>query len=48
MQAGEYKEACGLMSSGKCSAIRPAAVEAFSQEFKKLKNGYEYINVKDF
>lgn len=48
IQAWEYQEACWLMSSSKCSAIRPAAVESFSQEFKKLKNGYEYINIKDF
>lgn len=48
LQAKEFKEACALMSSGKCSSIRPAAVAAFSQEFLKLKNGYEYISVKDF
>jgi hypothetical protein len=48
VQAKEFKEACGLLSSGKCSAIRQAAVDAFSQEFLKLTNGYEYISVKDF
>lgn len=48
LQAREFKEACAMMSSGKCSSIRVAAVEAFSQEFLKLKNWYEYISVKDF
>lgn len=48
LQAKEFKQACGLLSSGKCSAIRQAAVDAFSQEFLKLQNGYEYISVKDF
>lgn len=48
IQAKEFKEACGLMSTSKCSAVRQAAVDAFSQEFLKLKNWYEYISVKDF
>lgn len=48
LQAKEFKEACSIMSSAKCSSIRLAAVQAFSQEFLKLKNGYEYISVKDF
>lgn len=48
IQAKEYKEACGLMSPWKCTPIREAAVEAFSTEFKKYTNGYEYISVKDY
>lgn len=46
--AKEFKEACALMSPGKCAAIRPAAVTAFAQEFLKLKNGYEYLSVRDY
>lgn len=46
--AKDFQKACALMSPGKCSAIRPAAVQSFSQEFLKLKNGYEYLQVKDF
>jgi hypothetical protein len=48
LQAKEFKEACALMSPGKCSSIRQAAVDAFSQEFLKLTNWYEYINVRDY
>ena len=48
MQAREFQQACALMAPGKCAAIRPAAVEAFSQEFRKFAHGYEYINVRDY
>lgn len=44
----EYEKACSLMSNAKCANIRPWAVENFTIEFDKLKNGYEYINIKDY
>jgi hypothetical protein len=36
------------MSPGKCTPIRQAAVDAFSTEFKKYENGYEYVSVRDY
>jgi len=48
IQAGDFKQACALMSAGKCAASRPSAVEVFSQEYQKYVNGYEYLSVRDF
>lgn len=42
-----YEAACWLLANGKC-ADRPWAVQNFSREFTKLKNGYEYVSVKDY
>lgn len=44
----EYKNACSLLTNWKCASTRPWAVENFTIEFEKLKNWYEYINVKDY
>lgn len=44
----DYTAACDLMSSAKCSSIRPAAVASFSREYEKLVNWYEYLSIKDF
>lgn len=48
MQAREFQEACQLLSPTKCTASKPTAVAAFSTEYNKYANGYEYISVKDF
>lgn len=44
----EYQKACSLLTNWKCASIRPWAVENFTIEFDKLKNGYEYLNIKDY
>lgn len=43
----DYEAACWRLANGKC-ADRPGAVQNFSREFTKLKNGYEYVSVKDY
>ena len=48
LQAKDFKNACLLMSPAKCAANRQAAIDAFSTEFLKYTNGYEYVSVKDF
>jgi predicted lipid-binding transport protein (Tim44 family) len=44
----EFQRACSLLSPAKCASNRAAAVEAFSQEYRKLANGYEYLSVQDY
>lgn len=44
----QYEAACELMANGKCASIRPWAVQNFTREFEKLKNWYEYTNIKDY
>lgn len=44
----DYTSACGRLSPAKCTPVQEVAVANFSQEHKKLSNGYEYVSVKDF
>lgn len=36
------------MAGNKCTPSNPALLEAFSREFEKMTNGYEYVAVKDY
>ncbi len=47
MQAQNYTQACAAISPDKCRATNPGSVELFAKEHQKLKNGYEYVNIKD-
>jgi hypothetical protein len=48
MERWDFAASCGHMAPNVCTPTNPVSVSLFSNEYQKLRAGYEYLSVKDF